>query len=139
MAILVAFYGKNHTFNRFKIYSNFFGEPFLFFFITAKNLNVLRNLTVSVALYSKIATSSHFRKINFFWKTHLFFRTAQIFWNFWEIWRIELHSAANLPASAIFENFKVFSRKTHLFLQKNPTFESFEKSYCSVRIRHPIG
>ena len=37
-----------------------------------------------------------------------------------------------------FWKFQCFFRTTHLFLPKNPIFESFEKSHCFSRIRHQI-
>ena len=47
-------------------------------FITAKSLNVLRDLTLSVAFDSKINTSGHFQKIQgFFWKTQFFLQKTQ--------------------------------------------------------------
>ena len=39
-----------------------------------------------------------------------------------------MQSTANLPPLRILKKIRVF-RKTHVFLQKNPNFERFEKSY----------
>ena len=48
-------------------------------------MNVLRNLTLSVAFYSKIANFSFFQKNSkFFRKPIFFYKEAQIFWTFWE-------------------------------------------------------
>ena len=109
LPILVAFYSKIHTYSCFKKKFIFSGKP-LYFFITAKNSNVFRNLTVSVALYGKNASSSHFRKNQgFSWKINSFSKTAQIVWVLWDNWQIEFHSTAKLPPSVIFEKFKFFS------------------------------
>ena len=91
------FYGKIAAFTILKYFS--FSRKTEVFFDTSKsqNLNVLRNLTNSFALYSKFVTISDFR------------------------------------------TFQGFFRKTHPFLQKNTTFERFEKFHCCVRIRHQIG
>ena len=75
----------------------------------------------------------------FFRKTHLFSKTAQFIWLFWEIYQIELqstelHSTANLPPSMNFEKLKLFSGQP--FFGKNPTFERFEKFLYFICIRH---
>ena len=67
------------------------------FFKTSKshNLNVLRNLTNSFALYSKFVTISDFWKFQvFFRKTHLFCKKHS-FWTFWEISLFRSHSTSN--------------------------------------------
>ena len=73
------FYGK---FAAFAILKNFsFSQKTEVFFNTSKsqNLNVLRNLTISFAFYSKFVTISEFWKLQgFFWKTHLFLQKTQL-------------------------------------------------------------
>ena len=88
-------------------------------------MNVLRNLTVSVALYSKIATSSHFRKINFFWKTHLFFQNSS---NFLKFLRNLTNRVAFCSKPASISNFwklQVFFSENASFLAKKPNFWKF--------------
>ena len=119
MAISVAFCSKIIP-SALSKKSFFFGKPNKLCYNSQKNSNVLRNLTVSVALYSKIATSSRFRKSTFFWKT-FFFKTSQFFWGFWEILLIASHSTAYFLPPAIFETFK-FSLENASFFRKKPTF-----------------
>ena len=50
-----------------------FGES-MYFFKTAKKLNVLRNVSVSVEFYCKVATASHFLQFQEFFSKNLFFK-----------------------------------------------------------------
>ena len=154
----------------------------MYFFRTAKSLIVLRNVSVSVGFYCKLANASqflhfqdfcsktpffYFKKawsLNFwgllqfqstlrqvcclchFWKTSVFLEKPKYSlilpnpknWTFWETLLIPTHCTANLLPSAIFKTFRVFFGKP-AFFAKNPAFERFEKSHCSIRIRHQIG
>ena len=72
---------------------------------------------------ANLLPSAIFDKIKFFFrKTHLFSKTAQFIWLFWEIYQIELqstdlHSTANLPPSVNFEKLQLF-RIILFFLDK---------------------
>ena len=73
------FYGRFATFAILKDFS--FSRKTEVFFNTSKsqNLNVLRNLTISFALYSKFVIISDFRTFQgFFRKTHLFLQKTQL-------------------------------------------------------------
>ena len=91
-----------------------------YFFITAKNLNVLRNVSVSVEFYCKVATFSHFKVNSFFSENPCTFLKQPKVWSFREMLVFQLDSTANLLPPANFYTFKIFVRKTHFFILKKP-------------------
>ena len=109
----IAFYIKIHTFSCFKSNSTFFAEPM--YFSTAKVLNVLRDLTRSVALYRKIENSGHLWKfLCYFRKTHLFCKKTQ----FLKVLRnltVSVSFDIKLTNFSCFQKFRFLFRKNHLF------------------------
>ena len=108
----------------------FFSRKTEVFFDTSKsqNLNVLRNLTNSFALYSKFVTISDFRKIQGFFGKLIFFCKKHNFWTFWEISLLRWHSISNwltvsvavdikLAKLSCFQNFRFFFEKTIYFFR----------------------
>ena len=88
------------------------------FRITAKTLNVFRNLTVSVALCSKIATSCHFRKIQeIFWKT-LFFQNSSNCLSFLRSLTNWVAFYSRLATIKDFWKTQIFFKITNLFWKK---------------------
>ena len=111
-----------------------------FCFKKAWTLNFLRTVTISIDSTAgllplpSLKTSVFLEKRKYF----LILPNPKI-WKFWETLLVSSHCTANLLPSAIFENFKAFFWKPIFFCKKNPAFERFEKSHCSVRIWHQIG
>ena len=110
----------------------FFSRKTEVFFDTSKsqNLNVLRNLTNSFALYSKFVTISDFRKIQGFFGKLIFFCKKHNFWTFWEISLLRSHSISNwltvsvavdikLAKLSCFQNFRFFLKKPSTFSEPN--------------------
>ena len=102
----------------------FFGES-KYFFITAKSMNVLRSVSVSVEFYSKVATFSHFKLNSFFLEKPCTFLEQPKVWSFWEMLLFQLDSTANLLTPANFYTFKIFVRKPHFFILKKPEVRTF--------------
>ena len=132
VTVSVHFFGKFAAFAILKEVS--FSLKTDVFFNTSKsqNFSVLRNLTNSFALYSKIVTISDFWKFQeFFGKPILFCKKPNI-WTFWEISLFHSHSTSNwlnvsvavgikLAELSFFQNFRFLFQKHHLFFQ-NPNF-----------------
>ena len=90
-------------------------------FSKSQFLNVLRNITSSVAFYSKFATFINFLKsrIFLFGKTHpLFLRETPIFWTFWEFLQFQWPCSATFLLLAILGKARIFSKYQCLFFQK---------------------
>ena len=79
-------------------------------------LNALRNLTISVAFYGKLATLSNLKKFNFFQEAHLFTLKEPKFWTLWEFILFHSHSTANLLPVGIFQKFRIFFEKPISFI-----------------------
>ena len=133
------FYGKFAAFAILKDFS--FSRKTEVFFNTSKsqNLNVLRNLTNSFALYSNFVTISDFWKFqSFYRKTHLFCKKHN-FWTLWEISLFRSHSTSKwltvsvavdikLAKLSCFQKFKFLFRKNNYF-----RIQFVEKSYWLLR------
>ena len=102
----------------------------MYFFRTAKSLNVLRNVSVSVEFYSKVATFSHFKVISFFLEKPCTFLEQPKVWSFWETLLFQLDSTANLLTPAKFYTFNIFVREPHFFFLQKPEVWTFEDCYC---------
>ena len=114
--VSVAFYSKFATSSHFwKILDSFRNTHF--FPNLLKSFELLRSLTNSIAFYSNFATFICFWWINFFWKTRLFPKPAQIFRTFWEVLLILSHSTANLLPLQFLKNHDFLS-KSHFLFQK---------------------
>ena len=104
--------------------SNVFSNVQMSWFFLSKNLIIraekkFLNKDIRYAFQSKFAAFSDWTK-------------NPKFWMFWEILLFTSHSAANLLPLAIFEKFKIFFRKTHLFFFKKPKFWTFWEILLSV-------
>ena len=125
--------------------ANFYNFRFLFekpFFIFWKSLEfeLLEDCYNFNRFYDKFAAFAILKDCSFSRKTEVFFDTSK---------SRKLNVLRNLTNSfalyskfvtiSDFRTFQGFFRKTHPFLQKNTTFERFEKSHCYVPIRHQIG
>ena len=126
--IFSRFYGRSAAFAILKVFS-FSGKTEVFFnFFKSQKLNVLRNLTNSIELYSKFVTISDFWKIQgFFRKSHLFCKKPN-FWTFWEISLFRSHLTSNwltvslavdikLAKLSCFQKFGFLFWKNHLFFR----------------------
>ena len=83
-------------------------------------MNVLRNFTILVAFYGKIATFSDSEKIQYFFSKNpsVFLKKKHIFWTFWEILLFQSHFTANLLPLAILKKFNIFfSKNQSIFLR----------------------
>ena len=108
------------------------GHPIYFFLKKKQLLNILRNLTNSVAFYGKFANFSDFKKIqNFLEKPIYFFWKRPKIWAFWEI-SCFLRHICNLYRFLI--KFKFFSGKNPSIIKKTANFERFVESYHFSRI-----
>ena len=101
-------------FKKFKI---FFEKPIFFPKNSPNFLTALRNLTCSVAFYSKFATFTVFSNKTLFSKTHIFSVKKNRFWRLWEIGFFQSHFTANLLVSEVFLKKNSFP-KTHLFFSR---------------------
>ena len=132
----VAFYSKLATINDFWKTETFFGITFFWKepnFWTFREISLFHSYSASFCL-----SSACFKKINFsFQKNHLFFWITHIL-NFLRIILDQLQSTSNLLPSAFFENFNIFFGKPMFFCKKS-NFDSFEKPYWLIRIRHQFG
>ena len=91
----VAFHSKIATFSHSKV-NSFFWRIHVFF-ITAKNLNVLRNVSVSVEFYCKLLPPTNFYNFKIFvWKTHFFSFKKAWSLNFLRTVTVSVDSRANL-------------------------------------------
>ena len=115
---------------RFAIFKNVqsFSENLSIFLKKLKIFELLRKLPISVQI-----------KFKFYCKTLVIVLQEPKVWTFWEILLFQLLSTANLIPLAFVKNLKVFFSENTIFLAKNPMSESFEKSHCSVRIKHQFG
>ena len=122
------FCGKLAAFAILKDFS--FSRKIEVFFNTSKsqNLNVLRNLTNSFALYSKFFTISDFWQFQEFFGKPILFCKKPNSWKFWEISLILSHSTSNwltvsvavdikLAELSCFQKFRFLFRKNHLIFQ----------------------
>ena len=97
--------------------------------IPARGLNVLRDLTLSVAFYRKFSILAIFKNFKFFFrKTHFFLQKPK-FWKFWEILLFQSHSTSNWLILFVFKNSGSIFEKIIYFLKtsKNPT-DSFDSA-----------
>ena len=117
--------------------SIFFGKP-VFSQTFSNSSNFLRRLTNSTAFYSKFASFSCFWWINFFRKTRIFPKSAQILRTFWDVLLILLHSTANLLALHFLKKSWFFVKSAN-FISKNPSTYCFEKSYLFSLILHSFA
>ena len=140
------FYGKFAAFSILKVFS--FSRKTEVVFITSKsqNLNILRNLTNSFALYSKFVTISDFWKFQDFFGKPIFFCKKPNSWKFWEISLFQSHSTSNwltvsvavdikLAKLSCFQKFRFLFQKNHLFFQNTkfrviPLIQSFLRQIC---------
>ena len=122
----------------------FFWRTHVIFLKQPKVANVLGNLTVSDALYSKIATSSHFRKIKgFFSKNPHFPKQLKLF----DVFEKSDKSSCILQSCILQQtcHHQWFLKNSNFFqddpfiLEETQFFVRFEKSHYFVRIRHQIG
>ena len=127
------FYCKFAAFSILKVFD--FSQKTEVFFITSKsqNLNVLRNLTTSFALYSKFVTIRGFWKLQDFFGKPIFFCKKPSFWTFWEFSLFRLHSTSNwlsvsvavdikLSKLSCLQKFRFHFRKNHPCFE-NPIFQ----------------
>ena len=117
----------------------FVRKTHFFKFEKAGSLNFLRTVTISVDSTASLLPLP-FQKTSVFHEKpkYSLILPSPKNWTFWETLLIPSHCTANLLPPAIFEIFKFFSENASFFA-KNTAFERFEKSQCSVRIRHQIG
>ena len=98
-------------------------------FSKSHSLNVLRNVTNSVAFYCKLATFINFLKNGIFFveKTHPFFwRKTPKFWTFWEFLRFQWPCSATLLLLAVFwKKVTSISKNPSIFLIKKSKFLKF--------------
>ena len=106
-------------------------------FLTANSLNILRDLTLSVAFYSKFNNPGHFQKFQSFFSEKPFFLKKTNFWKFRENSLFRSHSTSNLLTVSVavdiklaklgclqklaklgcLQKFRFLFRKNHLFLE----------------------
>ena len=101
----------------------------LFLFWKSLKFELLRTVTISVDSTASLLPLL-FQKTSVFLekpKYSLILPNPKI-WTFWETLLILSHCTAILLPSAIFENFKVFFRKTHLFCKKHSFWTLWEIS-----------
>ena len=80
---------------------------------------VLRNLTNSVAFYSKFAAVSGFHKNSrSFFENSFFFQGETTFLTLWEPLLIQLHPTTNFLSLAFYKNSIVLSKNPYTFLKK---------------------
>ena len=110
---------------------NFLQKKPVYIFGKSQNLNVSRIFIISVAFYSKFATSNIFQKNiqDFSPENPSFSFKKPKFWTLRENFLFQSHSTANLLPLASLKKLMNFFPKTHLIFSKNPNFEHFEKSY----------
>ena len=117
---------------------HFFGES-LYFFRTAKSLNILRNVSVSVEFYCKSATASQFLQLQDFCSKNPFFFKKAWSLNFLRTVTISVDSTASLLPLP-FKKTSVFPGKTKysliLLTPKNWTFweTSLILSHCTANL-----
>ena len=120
-AISVAFYVKLATLSNFEKIHDYFGKPHLFLFLKKKQiLNILRNLTNSVAFYGKFDIFGDVKKIQVFcWKKPSIFSQRDLKFEHFE------KSVAFYGIFATFIvfwiNSRFFPRRTHPLFRKHQT------------------
>ena len=109
------------------------GEPLL---LKIYIFNYFRTLSQTISdflpdKFGRVVKTAFYVSRGTFWKKNFrsFFHqknlTIQVEMTFQEIISIDTHSTSYLPPSAILKQFKVFSRKKHLFYQKKHNFRTF--------------
>ena len=84
-------------------------------------------------------SSACFRKLKFrFQKNHLFFWLTQILIFFEISYRISC-ILQQICYYQLFLKISIFFSENLYIYWKNPNFDSFEKPYCFIRIRHQVG
>ena len=84
-------------------------------------------------------SSACFRKFKFrFQKNHLFFWLPQIL-IFLRYHTVSVAFYNKVATISFFWKFQYFFSENLYIYWKNPNFDSFEKPYCFIRIRHQIG
>ena len=100
-------------------------------FVKAKSLNVLRDLNLSVAFFSKFNTSGLFKKFQGFFSEHPIFLAKNPISESFEKSDISVAVDTKLAKFSCFQKFKFLFRKKHLFLEpkmsRNPT-DSFDSA-----------
>ena len=107
----------------FKKLKFFFDESISFFPNKSQFSTVLRNLTTSVAFYTKFATFGDFWEFRFFSKNpSVLFKKNQI-WTFWELSKFQSYFSASLiPMAIVFEKKKILPQKNPNIFSKNTNF-----------------